>query len=616
MKAVLLAGDRPGGSRLAQATGVPAGALVPVAGQPCIARALAALRAAPSIDGGLIVGPDEATLRQSEALATLLAPGDYRWIAPAAAGPAESALRALDELHGACPILLTCADHALLSAETLERFAADALAADAQALVGLVRFERVMRRFPGSRRTRLRFRDASRCGANLFLLRDPAARQAIAFWRTMQQDRKRPWRIAARLGLGLSVRYALGQLSIAEAFDRLSAKAGCRIGWVEVDDPLAAVDVDSPQDLALAEQVLQSLQRGSARGNPSHEKTLQPGSARGNPSHEETLQPRSAKANPSHEKTLSQAALAHRGTAGAVGARRTSASMKETGKKDRAAVPTSTPPSPPPVPSPTPPTPSPPTPPPPTPPPPPPPPRLGVYLGKMVMRAADRFLARHSRVPVTPFLANDLFPQARILEDNWQAIRDDLELVLRRPEDIPAFHEMSPDQVRISRGDNWKTYVFYVFGQRIGENCQACPATAALLDRLPNLQNAWFSILAPRYRIPPHRGPTKAVVRCHLGLRVPARAQDCWIRVGGERRHWQAGCCLCFDDTYEHEVGNDTDELRAVLFVDLDRPLDRFAEPCRQALLALLRSSKYVRRPLANLRRWNLQRRRMIGDSS
>ena len=581
MKAVLLAGDRPGGSRLAQATGVPAGALVPVAGQPCIARALAALRTAPSIDGGLIVGPDEATLRQSEALAALLAPGDYRRIAPAAAGPAESALRALDELHGACPILLTCADHALLSAETLERFVADALAADAQALVGLVRFERVMRRFPGSRRTRLRFRGASRCGANLFLLRDPAARQAIAFWRAMQQDRKRPWRIAARLGLGLSVRYALGQLSIAEAFDRLSAKAGCRIGWVEVDDPLAAVDVDSPQDLALAEQVLQSLQRGSARGNPSH------------------------------EKTLSQAALPHRGTAGAVGAHRTSASMKETGKKDRAAVPTSTPPSPPPVPSPTPPTPSP-----PTPPPPPPPPRLGVYLGKMVMRAADRFLARHSRVPVTPFLANNLFPQAQILEDNWQAIRDDLELVLRRPEDIPAFHEMSPDQVRISRGDNWKTYVFYVFGQRIGENCQACPATAALLDRLPNLQNAWFSILAPRYRIPPHRGPTKAVVRCHLGLRVPARAQDCWIRVGGERRHWQAGHCLCFDDTYEHEVGNDTDELRAVLFVDLDRPLDRFAEPCRQALLALLRTSKYVRRPLANLRRWNLQRRRMIGDSS
>ena len=611
MKAVLLAGDRPGGSRLAQATGVPAGALVPVAGQPCIARALAALRAAPCIDGGLIVGPDEATLRQSEALATLLAPGDYRWIAPAAAGPAESALRALDELHGACPILLTCADHALLSAETLERFAADALAADAQALVGLVRFERVMRRFPGSRRTRLRFRDASRCGANLFLLRDPAARQAIAFWRAMQQDRKRPWRIAARLGLGLSVRYALGQLSIAEAFDRLSAKAGCRIGWVEVDDPLAAVDVDSPQDLALAEQVLQTLQPGSARGNPSHEKTLQPGSARGNPSHEETLQPRSAKANPSHEKTLSQAALAHRGTAGAVGARRTSASMKETGKKDGDAVPTSAPPSPPPVPSPPPPTPSP-----PTPPPPPPPPRLGVYLGKMVMRAADRFLARHSRVPVTPFLANNLFPQARILEDNWQAIRDDLELVLRRPEDIPAFHEMSPDQVRISRGDNWKTYVFYVFGQRIGENCQACPATAALLDRLPNLQNAWFSILAPRYRIPPHRGPTKAVVRCHLGLRVPARAQECWIRVGGERRHWQTGRCLCFDDTYEHEVGNDTDELRAVLFLDLDRPLDRFAEPCRRALLALLRASKYVRRPLANLRRWNLQRRRMIGDSS
>jgi len=232
-------------------------------------------------------------------------------------------------------------------------------------------------------------------------------------------------------------------------------------------------------------------------------------------------------------------------------------------------------------------------------------PRPGVRLGKLFLRATDRFLARHSLAPTTPFLPSAIFPQAHALESGWRAIRDELDGVLERPEEIPAFHDMSPDQVRISYGDNWKTYVFYVFGERIDRNCQACPRTAEILGNLPGLQNAWFSILAPGYHIPPHRGPTKAVVRCHLGLRIPSEQERCWIRVGDETRHWEPGKCLCFDDTFEHEVYNDTLEARVVLFVDLDRPLDRFAGHCRDALLCLLKASAYVRRPLANLARWN-----------
>ncbi|MDE0062142.1 MAG: aspartyl/asparaginyl beta-hydroxylase domain-containing protein [Gammaproteobacteria bacterium] len=239
-------------------------------------------------------------------------------------------------------------------------------------------------------------------------------------------------------------------------------------------------------------------------------------------------------------------------------------------------------------------------------------PRLGVRLGKIFLRATDRFLARHSLAPTTPFLPAGDFPQVRDLEAGWRAIRAELDRVLERPQDIPTFHEMSPDQARISFGDNWKTFAFYVFGKRIDENCRACPRTAEILGGLPGLQNAWFSILAPGYHIPPHRGPTKAVVRCHLGLRIPAEPERCWIRVGAETRHWETGKCLCFDDTFEHEVRNATPEARVVLFVDLDRPLDRVAGPCRDALLSLLRASAYVRKPLANLNRWN----RRIGNDA
>ena len=226
-------------------------------------------------------------------------------------------------------------------------------------------------------------------------------------------------------------------------------------------------------------------------------------------------------------------------------------------------------------------------------------------FGKLVMRTLDAFLARRSKVATTPFLERAAFPWVAALEADADAIRAELNLVMQRPEDIPSFHEMSPDQARISKGNNWRTFVFSVFGQRIEDNCRRCPQTAKALERVQGLQNAWFSILAPGYHIPPHRGPTKAVVRCHLGLLIPNPREQCWIRVGDQTRNWENGRCLLFDDTFEHEVRNDSDAARVVLFIDVDRPLDSLGERCRRVALALLRASSYVKRPLANLERWN-----------
>jgi len=191
------------------------------------------------------------------------------------------------------------------------------------------------------------------------------------------------------------------------------------------------------------------------------------------------------------------------------------------------------------------------------------------------------------------------------LESQWQTINDELQGVLAHPEEIPAFHELSPDQKRISKGDNWKTFAFYVFGIRLDENCERCPQTVRVLEQLPELQNAWFSILAPGYHIPPHKGPTRAVVRCHLALQVPQDAPNCWIRVDKEVRAWEPGKCMVFDDTYEHEVRNDTDEVRVVLFVDVSRPSDRIGRMFNRLLITAIRGSAYVKDPLKNLAAWN-----------
>lgn len=252
--AIVLAGERPGGNALARALQLPASVLAPIAGKACLARVITTLRVCQSIDGGLLVGPAADIVKDNDIVRELLAIGDFRWLEPMS-GPSASALRAAGALRH-YPVLLTTGDHALLEAGVVDRFCAAAAASGADFVVGLVPHALVRGRFPYSRRTVLRFRNGAWCGANLFALRTHAGRHALELWQALEVDRKRPWRMASRLGFGFLLRYLGGSLSLSDALATLSARAGCRIAHVVVESARAAVDVDSSADLALAEEVL------------------------------------------------------------------------------------------------------------------------------------------------------------------------------------------------------------------------------------------------------------------------------------------------------------------------------------------------------------------------
>jgi len=230
--------------------------------------------------------------------------------------------------------------------------------------------------------------------------------------------------------------------------------------------------------------------------------------------------------------------------------------------------------------------------------------RIILRTGKILIRTMSRIIASQSLIGDTPVFDKSVFPWTADFEADWKKVRAELERVLRGLDELPSFHELSPDQYRISRGDNWKTFVFYVFGERFDPNCTRCPETARLLDRTPHLRNAWFSILAPHYRIPPHKGPTNGIIRIHLGLIVPRDSEHCRIRVDQEVFGWEEGKCVVFDDYFEHEVWNDTDEQRVVLFFDVDRPLRPLGRLLNKLLLAGIRRSPYVRDARRNMLAW------------
>ncbi len=230
--------------------------------------------------------------------------------------------------------------------------------------------------------------------------------------------------------------------------------------------------------------------------------------------------------------------------------------------------------------------------------------RLPKKVAKHFLRWNGRFQARHSLIPTTPQINNDEFDWVKRLEDAWPDIRAELDHLLKHPEDIPAFHQISPDQKKISKGDNWKTFGMYVYGQKIEQNCEICPKTTAAISSIPGMYTAMFSILKPHFHIVPHKGPTRAVVRAHLGLVVPKEREKVWIRVDDQILHWEEGKVLLFDDSYEHEVLNDTDEMRAVLFLDVVRPMDKVGTFFNNILFSLIKASPYVRKPIKNLAAW------------
>jgi len=227
--------------------------------------------------------------------------------------------------------------------------------------------------------------------------------------------------------------------------------------------------------------------------------------------------------------------------------------------------------------------------------------RLVKKTGKKLVRGIAGVQSRASLVPDTPKLENELFDFLPAFVESWETIRDEAQAILAFRDDIPGFQDVSPDQYRLAKGDNWKTHVLFGFGQRLETNTKLTPKTAELLERVPNLQTAMFSILAPGYHIPAHKGVTKGILRCHLGLIIPEDREKCRIRVDDTVTAWKEGEIFVFDDTYEHEVWNETDEERVILLFDFDRPMGWFGRTLNGTFLKIMKLTAYYKDPKKNL---------------
>lgn len=252
--ALLLAGQRPGTDAMAAHFGVAAKALIPVAGRSMLDRVARTLLESPSIDRIVLLAQDPAAL----------ATGDTAWLAndtrirfaPSASGISASVTAIAGTPVAPWPILVTTADHPLLTPDMIETFVAGAAGTDVA--VGVVGRRVLLAAYPDNRRTWLVFSDDAYSGANLFALNGPGAHAALAKWAEVERDRKKAWRLIAQFGPLLALRALTRTIAFAPAMAQAAARIGCTAKPVILSQAEAAIDVDKPSDHALAESILRT----------------------------------------------------------------------------------------------------------------------------------------------------------------------------------------------------------------------------------------------------------------------------------------------------------------------------------------------------------------------
>lgn len=228
----------------------------------------------------------------------------------------------------------------------------------------------------------------------------------------------------------------------------------------------------------------------------------------------------------------------------------------------------------------------------------------------------NRYFAKQINADQRPtfFDIKATYPSLDTLTRNYDSIKKEFEKVYQtKTDNMPLYHEIDPGEAAISNSTekDWKVFMLYLLGHKPKENRALCPATCQLLDGIPNLLQAFFSILEPGKSIPLHNGPYLGYLRYHLGLHVP-KENPPRLYVNSQEYIWREGEGVLFDDTWPHEVKNDSQDYRAVLIIDVLRPMPLTADLINKLVTNLVARYTYGRRVINKIKRLNVNEAPLI----
>ncbi len=181
------------------------------------------------------------------------------------------------------------------------------------------------------------------------------------------------------------------------------------------------------------------------------------------------------------------------------------------------------------------------------------------------------FMYLFSKVPTTPYISVDLFPELEKITSAWPMIKEEA-MHLREQERIAAAKSNNDAGFNSFFKTGWKRFYLKWYDAQHPSAAIYCPKTVALLQTIPSVKAAMFAELPPGGKLNVHRDPYAGSLRYHLGLATP-NDDECYINVDGVPYSWRDGECVMFDETYIHEAYNKTQANRIILFCDIERPM-------------------------------------------
>ena len=227
-----------------------------------------------------------------------------------------------------------------------------------------------------------------------------------------------------------------------------------------------------------------------------------------------------------------------------------------------------------------------------------------IRLAKRLRPWLNAMVVRYSLVGNERVTHPEVFPWIAEIVKAVPDIRRELDHILMKEEAIPPFRDFAPGHERIVEAQDWRSFFFWGYGYPVEPNIARCPNTARAVARVPGLVSAIYSIVAPGAHIRRHCGVNKSIMTAHIALKVPGDAERCRMEVDGVHIVWREGEAVVIDDTYPHEVWNDTNESRAVLLIQFRRPLRSPGSLLASLIIGVVRHSSFVQRARKNLDYW------------
>ncbi|EDY87199.1 peptide-aspartate beta-dioxygenase [gamma proteobacterium HTCC5015] len=189
-----------------------------------------------------------------------------------------------------------------------------------------------------------------------------------------------------------------------------------------------------------------------------------------------------------------------------------------------------------------------------------------------VMGPINMLVYAFSKTPNTPYLPLNSHEELRVFRDNWEKIAEEARKMYEfgHVRDSASSRDDAAFNSFFKTG--WKRFYLKWYGEPLASARELCPTTVDLIEQVPSINAAMFTLLPPGAKLPQHRDPFAGSLRYHLGLMTP-NDDACYISVDGQHYSWRDGEDVLFDETYIHYAKNETDQTRLIFFADVARPM-------------------------------------------